>query len=69
MKVGIKSFDVSMDVKNKGVEFTVYDTQGKFLGDLIVTKKNLIWCEGKTSRKNGIRVSWQRFIERMSEDA
>ena len=34
MNVSIKSFDVKMDVKTKGVEFEVYDTQGKFLGDV-----------------------------------
>jgi hypothetical protein len=65
MKVSIKSFDVQMDVKNNGIEFEVYDSAGKFLGDCIVTKKGLIWCRGKTSRKNGVKVSWQEFIDWM----
>ena len=47
MNVSIKSFDVKMDVKNKGVEFEVRDTQNKFLGDCIVTKTGLTWCKGK----------------------
>ncbi len=65
MKVSIKSFDVQMDVKNKGVEFEVYSTDDAFLGDCIVTKTGLIWCKGKTSRENGVQVSWQEFIGRM----
>lgn len=34
MKVGIKDLAVSMEVKNNGVEFEVYDNADKFLGDL-----------------------------------
>ncbi len=30
MKVAIKSFDVEMQVKNKGVEFEVYGNEGVF---------------------------------------
>jgi hypothetical protein len=54
-----------MNVKYNGIEFEVYDNAGKFLGDCIVTKTGLIWCRGKTSRKNGVQVSWQEFIDRM----
>ena len=32
MNVSIKSFNVKMDVKTKGVEFEVYDTQGNSWG-------------------------------------
>ncbi len=42
MKVSIKSFDVQMDVKNKGIEFQVYDNDNNFRGDCIVTKANLM---------------------------
>lgn len=35
MKVSIKSFDVAMEVKNKGVEFEVYDNDGQHLGDIV----------------------------------
>lgn len=68
MKVGIKSFDVAMDVKNKGVEFAVYSNQDEFRGDLIITKSGLIWCEGKTKRQNGKKVSWDQFINWMNAD-
>jgi hypothetical protein len=50
MKVSIKEFDVEMTVKNNGIEFEVRDNDDVFLGDLYVTKKHIIWCEGKTGR-------------------
>ena len=65
MKVLIKSFDVSMEVKNKGVELDVSDTDGKHIGDLVVTKTGLIWCAGRTQRQNGKRISWKDFIAQM----
>lgn len=62
MKVSIKSFDVEMNVKNKGVEFDVYGNDDKFKGDFIVTKTGVTWCKGKTPRKNGVKVSWDDII-------
>jgi len=50
-----------MEVKNKGVEFDIYDGNGVHLGDLIITKSKLIWCEGRVSRKNGKEISWEEF--------
>ena len=66
MKVSIKSFDVDMDVKNNGIEFQIYDNSDSFRGDCILTKTGLIWCEGKTRRENGVKVSWDEFIEWMN---
>ena len=63
MNIAIKSFDVNMVVKSKGVEFEVRDTQGDFLGDCIITKTGLIWCQGRTARANGQKVSWKKFID------
>lgn len=68
MKVKIKSFDVAMELKNKGVELEIRDTSDKFLGDLIITKTNLIWCKGQTRRDNGKKMSLQKFIEMMDSD-
>jgi hypothetical protein len=65
MKVGIKSFDVEMDVKNNGVEFEVYDNDGTFRGDCVITKTSLIWCKGKTTRQKGMKVTWDDFIKWM----
>lgn len=68
MKVSIKDLSVSMEVKNKGIELDVYDTQDKHLGDLIVTKSGLIWCKGRTRKENGTPVSWAEFIAWMESE-
>lgn len=68
MKVSIKSFHVNMDVKNKGIEFDIYNNDDTHRGDVILTKTGLIWCEGRTRRENGVSVSWDDFIEWMNEE-
>lgn len=55
MKVYVKSFDVEMEIKNRGIELEVRDTDDTFLGDLVVTKTQLIWCKGRTSRSTAKR--------------
>lgn len=65
MKVSIKNFDVAMDVKNNGIELDISDNNGTHLGDLVVTKTRLIWCKGKTKRKNGKEISWGEFTAYM----
>lgn len=65
MKVSIKDFAVTMEIKNKGVELDVYDNAGDHLGDLVVTKTGLTWCKGKTTPENGKKISWAAFIEYM----
>lgn len=66
MNVSIKEFDVAMDVKNKGIELDIADPNGTHLGDLVVTKTKLIWCKGRTNRKNGKEVTWEEFIAYMN---
>ena len=68
MKVHVKSFDVDMEIKNKGVELEVRDTDDTFLGDLIVTKTQIIWCKGKTSREHGKKLTWQKFASVMEDN-
>lgn len=65
MKVSIKDFDVAMEVKNNGIELDIADPQGVHIGDLIVTKTRLIWCQGQTRRANGKEVTWGDFIAYM----
>jgi hypothetical protein len=65
MKVSIKDLAVSMEIKNKGIELDVYDTSGKHLGDLVVTKSKLIWCPGRTKPENGQAIPWPKFISFM----
>ena len=64
LKVSIKSLEVDMEIKNKGVELEIYEPDGiTRLGDLIITKTDLIWCAGKTRRENGIKLKWPAFVE------
>ena len=67
MKVSIKSFDVEMDVKSKGIEFEVRDPKGKLLGDCYLTMTGLVWCRGKTAKENGKKISWPYFIATMEK--
>lgn len=59
MKVYIKNFDVG----SKGIEFEVRSKDDKKqVGDFYLTMTALIWCQGKTAKENGIKVSWEEFI-------
>ena len=67
MNVKIKSFDVNMDVKKKGIELEVRTPNGDSqLGDCYVTMTGLLWCQGKTNKKNGIKIEWSDLIKLMS---
>jgi hypothetical protein len=64
VKVSIKSFDVDMEIKTKGIELEVRDPSGiKHLGDLVLTKTEIIWCAGRQRRGNGKALSWEKFID------
>jgi hypothetical protein len=65
MKVSVKDFAVTMEIKNKGIELDVYNSSGTHLGDLVVTKTKLVWCKGKTSVANGQEIAWDKFIKHM----
>lgn len=65
MNISIKEFNVNMELKNSGIELEVRDTHDNFLGDLILSKSKLTWCKGKTSKKNGIDIKWEDFIQYM----
>ena len=59
LKVLIKSFDINMEVKSKGIEFEVRKADGTSqLGDCYLTKTGLTWCEGQTTKANGVKISW-----------
>ena len=66
MQVKVKDFAVSMEIKNTGIELEVKDTSGNHLGDLVITKTKLIWCQGRTARENGKTITWTKFIEHMN---
>lgn len=67
MKVSVKDFTVQLDIKNNGVELQVYANDDTFLGDCIITKTKLIWCQGKTKRANGKKIIWDDFIKMMNK--
>ncbi len=66
MDVLIKKFAVAMEVKNAGVEFQVNDVGAGQRGDLIVAKGGLTWCPGRTTPANGLKATWEEFIEWMA---
>ena len=61
MQVTIKSLNVDVELKNRGIELEIRNPQGEFFGDLVVTKTQLIWCKGRTKRENGKMISWAAF--------
>lgn len=65
MQVGIKDFNVKMEIKNRGIELDLYTNDNRHLGDLVITKTQLIWCPGRTTPANGKKISWEDFIEYM----
>lgn len=70
MKVWIKSFDVEMEVKSKGIEFEVRSPDDTTQhGDCYFTMTGLIWCKGKIGKANGIKVSWNDFMEICGSEA
>ena len=70
MKIGIKKFNVNMDVKSTGIEFEIRSPDGsQHLGDCYLTMTGLVCCKGKTKKKNGVKISWSDFIEVMTTQA
>jgi hypothetical protein len=56
-----------MDVKKKGIELEVRTPNGDSqLGDCYVNMTGLVWCPGKTNKKNGIKIEWKDLINLMS---
>ena len=62
MQVKVKDFAVSMELGNNGIEFEVRDPDGQHLGDLILGRGTIEWCQGRTRRGNGVRRSWNQLI-------
>ena len=70
MEVWIKSLEVEMQVKQKGIELEVRSKDGKQqLGDCYATMTGLVWCNGKIKKENGIKVKWEDLIEICKTDA
>ena len=64
MQVSVKSFDVQMEVKRKGIEFEIHSPDGKkHLGDIVLKQTGFVWCKGRTKSANGIEVKFEKFID------
>ena len=68
MQVSIKDLSVSMEIKNKGIELDVYDTDGTYLGDLVINRARLVWCKGRTKPENGVFITWKNFIRMVEKN-
>lgn len=63
MEVWIKSLEVEMQVKQRGIELEVRSPDGKEqLGDCYATMTGLIWCSGRTKKENGVKIKWQDLM-------
>jgi len=69
MEVWIKSLEVEMQVKQKGIELEVRSKDGTAqLGDCYATMTGLIWCNGRTKKENGVKFKWEDFIAVCASD-
>ena len=67
MKVTIKKFEVPLEVKNNGIEFKICPPNGGAqIGDLILSKTGLTWCQGGIAKANGKFIEWNDFITYMN---
>jgi hypothetical protein len=64
MKVQVKDLPATIEIKNRGIELSVHDTRA-ISWVLGVTRAHLIWCQVKTARENGQRITWKNFIDYM----
>lgn len=70
MEVRIKKFDLNMLVKSNGIEFEVRSPDGSSqVGDCYLTMTGLVWCKGKTSKANGIKLSWKDLATLLESSA
>ncbi len=62
MQVWIKSLEVEMQVKQRGIELEVRGKDGKDqVGDCYATMTGIVWCKGKIKRENGVKITWEEF--------
>jgi len=69
MDIRIKEFAVDMNVENKGIELEVRSPDGSDqVGDCIVTKTQLTWCEGSIRRNKGTKIKWKDLATILSSE-
>ena len=63
MRVLVKKMDVDMKLKNSGIEFEVRTpTSDEHLGDIIINKAGMTWCQGRTKATSGKFKKWDDLI-------
>ncbi len=67
MKLNIKDLAVNQEVGSAGIEIGVKDNDGKHQGDFHVTKGGIVWCKGKTPKKNGKKLTWKKLIDQLED--
>lgn len=66
MNIQITEFGDTIDIKKKGIRIDVRAKKDDALtGKAYVTSKEIIWCKGSVHRKNGKRMTWNKFIKHM----
>ena len=67
MKVNVKDLSAVIELKQNGMELEVREPNGgPQLGDCYVTMTGLTWCRGKTTKKNGVKLSWKELAQILS---
>jgi hypothetical protein len=62
VEVRIKKLDINMFVKQNGIEFEVRTPDGTSqVGDCYLTMTGIVWCKGRTTKPNGIKISWDEL--------
>ncbi len=55
---------MDMEIKTNGIELEVREPDDSTqIGDCYVTKTGLTWCRGKTTKANGVKVTWNELAE------
>lgn len=65
MQIKTQPFKETIEIKNSGFAFDVYNSGAKRIGDLAVTKNGLVWNNGNAQRAKGVTVKWDDFISWM----
>lgn len=62
MKVKVKELSADIELKSNGMELEIRTPDGNTrLGDCYVTMTGLTWCKGKTTKPNGVKLSWKEL--------
>lgn len=67
MQVKAELDKLTVPLGNNGINFKISDNAGAHLGDLRIGRATVVWMKGKTSEKNGKRISMKGFLAMLDE--